>query len=278
MRGLISLLVATMVVGCSSAKEQEPEKVPLSQAPMSATAGGEAAPMAQQAPQAGVLSGPVLEKLDAPPYSYIKVKTSQGETWAAVPATKVAKGATVRVYNPMLMNDFESKTLKRTFKEVYFGTLTPDGSDANVNGAGPAPPMGQGANVMPGAAGTNPHTGAPVQGDATVKVGKVAKATGADAKNIAETWSAKDELNGKTVTIRGVVVKYNPQVMGKNWLHLQDGSGDADKGTNDITVVTMDDVAKGSTITIRGTVKTAQDFGAGYKYAVIIEDAKVVKQ
>ena len=79
------------------------------------------------------------------------------------------------------------------------------------------------------------------------------------------------------ISIRGTVVKYNAQVMGKNWIHLQDGSGDAAKVNNDITVTTMDETAKGQTITIRGTVKTSKDFGAGYKYAVIIEDAKIVK-
>ena len=74
-----------------------------------------------------------------------------------------------------------------------------------------------------------------------------------------------------------MVVKYNAGVMGKNWIHLQDGSGDAKQGTNDITVTSPDAAAKGETVTIKGIVRTKKDFGAGYSYVVIVEDAKVVR-
>lgn len=258
MRGALPLLLAAIVAGCGySSKTADSDKVPLSDAPAGADANAPA--------PAGALAGPVLQKLDAPPYTYLLVKTTQGETWAAVPQAAVASGANVRVYNPMLMTQFESKALKRTFDEIYFGTLSPDGADA-ANASGPAM-----------ADGTNPHAGINAPPAELVNVGKVAKAAGADAYTIAEAWAKKDALAGKVIAIRGVVVKYNAQVMGKNWVHLQDGSGDAAKNTNDITVVTMDETAKGQTITIRGTVKTSKDFGAGYKYAIIIEDAKIVK-
>ena len=105
--------------------------------------------------------------------------------------------------------------------------------------------------------------------------GKVEKASGADARTISELWAQKDGMSGKTVSIRGVVVKYNEGVMGKNWIHLQDGSGDATKGTHDITVTSMDAAAVGATVTITGTVRINRDFGAGYTYALIVEDAKV---
>lgn len=74
-----------------------------------------------------------------------------------------------------------------------------------------------------------------------------------------------------------MVVKFNPAVMGKNWIHLQDGSGDAGKGTNDITVTSMEEVAKGQVVTLKGTMRTNKDFGSGYTYAIIVEDAKIVK-
>ncbi len=269
MRSTLSLLLAALVAGCGySSKTADSDKVPLSDAP--ATPGAASAP----AP-AGALAGPVLQKLDAAPYTYLLVKTTQGETWAAVPKAAVATGTNVRVYNPMLMTKFESKALKRTFDEIYFGTLTPDGSDA-ANASGPA--MGGSAAGGPAMAdGTNPHAGIATPAAEPVKVGKVEKATGPDAYTIAEAFAKKDALAGKTITIRGVVVKYNAQVMGKNWVHLQDGSGNAAKGTNDITVTTMHETAKGQTVTMRGTVKTSKDFGAGYKYAVILEDAKIVK-
>jgi hypothetical protein len=210
------------------------------------------------------LSGKVLERLDAAPYCYLRIQTATGEVWAAVPQAKVEKGTEVTVVNPMIMNNFESKTLNRTFPEVFFGTLASAGAGAAPAGAAPTP----GAAVAP--------PGAPVA--TVVAVGKVAKATGADAHTVAETWAQKGALKEKTVTIRGQVVRYNPGVMGKNWLHLQDGSGDAAKGTHDITVTSQDPATKGDVVTIKGTVRLDKDFGAGYTYALIVEEAKVVKK
>ena len=104
------------------------------------------------------------------------------------------------------------------------------------------------------------------------------KASGADARTVAEVWAQKGGLKEKSVTIRGQVVKYNPGVMGKNWIHLQDGSGEASKGNHDITVTSQDPAAKGDIVTVKGIVRQDKDFGAGYVYALIVEDAKVVKK
>ncbi len=82
-------------------------------------------------------------------------------------------------------------------------------------------------------------------------------------------------LAGKPVSVRGKVVKYNANILGKNWLHIQDGSGSADNGDNDLTVTTSTPVALGATVLVTGNVSTNRDFGAGYKYSVIIEDANV---
>jgi VCBS repeat-containing protein len=245
-RALSFLFLATAAIGCYS-KSSESAKVPLGQAPPAAAATG------------GGLTGPVLERLNASPYIYIRVKTPRGEIWAAVPEAKVDVGTEVTVVNAMLMANFESKTLKRTFGEVYFGTLASAGSAAAGGPAG------------------NPHTGAPLA-PAPIDVGKVEKASGPDARTVAEVWAQKASLAGKTVTIRGVVVKYNEGVMGKNWMHLQDGSGDAKQATHDITVTSLDGATKGETVTITGTVRANKDFGAGYVYALIVEDAKVLKK
>jgi hypothetical protein len=209
-------------------------------------------PAQDAAPQLATLTGPVLEQLPAAPYLYLRLKTPTGESWVAVPATTVETGATVTVLNPMLMPGFESKTLNRTFDSIYFGTLS-----------GGMTPAGNGA------------MGAPTQ--PAVVVGTIERARGADARTVAEAWAQREQLGGKRVTIRGVVVKYNEGVMGRNWIHLQDGSGDASTGTNDITVTSMDPVAMGATVTITGTVQINKDFGAGYTYAVIVEEAKVAK-
>jgi hypothetical protein len=234
------LLLLAAAAGCDSAP-RGPAQPASDQAVAAAPGSGDA------------LSGPVLEHLAAAPYLYLRIKTSKGEVWAAVPEGKVDDGTEVTVYNPMRMVNFASTSLKRTFEEIYFGTLTPP-SAAN----GPA---------------TDPHAG--IRSTAPADIGPVAKAVGPDARTIAEVWAQKASLAGKTVTIRGVVVKYNAGVMGKNWIHLQDGSGDPGQGTNDITVTSLDGAANGETVTITGTVATNRDFGAGYTYPVIIEDAKV---
>jgi hypothetical protein len=106
---------------------------------------------------------------------------------------------------------------------------------------------------------------------------KVPKATGADARTVAEVHAQKAALKEKPVTIRGKVVKFNPGIMGKNWVHLQDGSGNADKADNDITVTTQDMTSVGETVVIKGTVRVDKDFGAGYAYPGIVEDAKLSK-
>jgi hypothetical protein len=277
MRGALPLLLAAVsAIGCHSDKASDPVVAAPTQSaavgpvpagtemPKDVTHAGVTTPATGATPGAAPasgegLSGKVVERLDASPYCYLRLKTSKGEVWAAVPEAKIEKGTDVTVVNPMLMSNFESKTLKRTFAEVYFGTLAAAGAAA---GAAPA---------------SNPHAGV-AQAAAPVEVGKVDKATGADARTVSEVWAQKASLKGKSVTIRGKVVKYSAGVMGKNWLHLQDGSGDAKKGTNDITVTSMDEAAKGDTVTIKGTLAADKDFGAGYTYAIIVEDAKVVKK
>jgi hypothetical protein len=259
MRGTLPLsFLLAITFGCQSKKSDAIVAAPTTGVlPASAPAAGQG------------LTGKVLERIEASPYCYLRLQTAQGEVWAAVPEAKIEKGTEVTVVSPMLMNNFESKTLNRTFAAVYFGNLAPAGGV-------PAAPAAAAA-AMPAPAGVpQGQSGAPVV--AKEAVGKIDKATGADAQTVADVWAKKGSLKEKTITIRGKVVKYNPGVMGKNWLHLQDGSGDAAKGTHDITVTSQDPATKGDVVTIKGVLRLDKDFGAGYTYAVIVEEAKVVKK
>ena len=240
-RAFSALLLATAVVGCGS-KSPSPA-IPLDQLSASGTGSSE------------VLTGQVLEHIAAPPYSYVRIQTPKGDVWAAVNEAQIDKGSQVTVSGAMLMTNFESRSLKRTFDEIYFGSLAPTGAEA---------------------AGGNPHAGT-ASAAAPFDV-KVDKAAGANARTVAETWAQAASIDGKTATIRGKVVKYTEGVMGKNWIHLQDGSGDAAKGTNDLTVTSLDVASVGATVTITGTVRTNKDFGSGYLYRVIVEDAKVLQK
>ncbi|MFZ5875940.1 MAG: OB-fold nucleic acid binding domain-containing protein [Nitrospirota bacterium] len=93
-------------------------------------------------------------------------------------------------------------------------------------------------------------------------------------KNIETLFAQKDKLSGQHIQISGKVVKVNNGIMGKNFFHLQDGSGNAP--ANDLTVTTQEMVKVGDQVTVTGLVTVNRDFGAGYSYPLILEEATVV--
>ena len=113
-----------------------------------------------------------------------------------------------------------------------------------------------------------PAQSTPAPGAATAAAG-IKKAD----QTVAEVYAGKDTLGGTVVKVRGKVVKYNSQIMGKNWVHVQDGTGGP--GTNDLMVTTADTAKTGDIVLVSGTITLDKDFGSGYKYALILEDAKV---
>jgi hypothetical protein len=223
-----------------------------------AAAAGPAAPAAPATPAApaapGPIQGEVLEARNVDGYTYLRLKTAGGEVWAAETTANVKPGARVTLGNTMVMENFESKTLKKKFDKIVFGQLV-DASGLPAAAPAAAPPAPQPA-------------GKPI---------KVAKATGPDARTVADVVSGKAELKGKNVLVRGQVVKVNTGIMGKNWLHLRDGSGAAADGSNDILVTTKDIAGIGDIVSVKGIVRTDIDLGSGYAYAVLIEDAEVRK-
>jgi len=216
-----------------------------------------AGPATAATPQNGTLSGEVLEARSVEGYTYLRLRTATGETWAAVPTTTVRTGERVTLADPMVMENFESKSLKRKFDRIVFATVA-------GNEAAPAA-----ANAAPAAA--------PKAAPAPAPVGKVAKASEADAKTVAEVSTSKAALKDRSVTVRGQVVKVNSGILGKNWLHLQDGTGKAADGSDDLIVTTTDAAAVGDVVTISGTVRTDVNVGSGYAYAVLVENARVRK-
>jgi hypothetical protein len=116
-----------------------------------------------------------------------------------------------------------------------------------------------------------PHP-TPAAPSETVDLSGIEKAEG--GRTIAEVFAEKDQLAGETVVFRGKVVKTNAGIMGKNWLHIRDGSGA--EGTNDLTVTTAEVLPEvGDTVLVSGTIALDKDFGMGYQYDIIIEDADV---
>lgn len=230
--------------------------------------------------------GVVQETIDASDYTYMRLRTADGETWAAVLKAPVKKGDDVTVVNAAPMDGFESKTLKRTFDRIVFGNLAGAGDEA---AAPPSPHGAPGVAPAPMASGHEPadmkqvreemktQHAAAASGPADVGKIEVKKAEGARGRTVAEVFAQKAALKDKEVALRGKVVKFTREVMGKNWIHLRDGSGTREAKDDDITVTTTDAASVGDVVLVTGTVRLDRDFGAGYVYPVLVENAKVAR-
>lgn len=278
MRVTVPLVALVLLAGCA----KQPETPAAKSAPPAAAAPASNVVPAAPQPQLVTVSGTVLETMDASDYTYMRLKTASGETWAAITKTKIAKGDAVTVTNAMVMDGFQSKTLNRTFDHILFGVLAAPGSAAPAAGSAAAalPMVSDHAPTAGTTGGETPQQMAAQHGQAAggppdAPDVKVPRAEGADAKTVAELWAQRTALKGKDVTVKAKVVKVTNGVMGKNWLHVRDGSGSKAKKDNDLTV-TSDATAKvGDVVTVTGVVSIDKDFGAGYAYPVILENAKL---
>lgn len=206
--------------------------------------------------------GRVVETMNSGGYTYVLVDDGAAKIWAAAPELKVAVGEQVVLSSGVPMADFHSKTLNRTFDVVYFVDrieVTRGDSAGKPTGNAPSAPTGHGS---------------PASSVGAVDLSNVAKAEG--GYRVAELYADKSSLAGKEVLVRGKVVKVTTGVMGKTWIHIRDGSGDAD--TNDLTVTTSTVANIGDTVLARGKLGVDRDFGFGYKYAIIVEDAVVTNK
>jgi hypothetical protein len=240
------------------------------------------------------IKGKVLETMDTGGYTYIQVDAPEGKIWVAIPQSKIEVGQEIMANPGMAMADFESKTLNKTFDVIIFSSGLGDPSKpfnpekkAAMGGMGGSSfaaamqaesggvnPHGNTGGAMGGAAMAEPSGGSTTAIVPAAEV-KVDKATGENAQTIGECFDKAKELDNKKVQVRGKVMKVSRMIMGKNWLHLQDGTGNPMKNTHDLVVTTMAVPEKDSVVVIEGILHADKDFGAGYKYDVIIEDAEV---
>lgn len=250
-------------------------------------------PAAAQAPgQTGLLTGKVIATTNAADYTYIQVDTGTKKVWAAAPRFSVQVGDAVSFDGGMPMPNYHSKTLKRDFDVVYFtervlvnnAPMTASGLMAGLPPNHPPLPGTPAAGLPPNhpplpaapAAGLPPNhppiTSAPLAAASTLDFAGLTKAP--DGKTVQEIIANKARLNGQEVKVRGKVVRYNDHIMGRNWLHVRDGTGS--EGNNDLLVTTAATAKVGDIVLVTGKVEINKDFGFNYQYAVVIEDAKVV--
>lgn len=189
-------------------------------------------------------------------YTYIHGKSGEAAIWLAGPTIDAQKGKTYYYRGGMEMKDFHSKALDRTFESIYFVSLLSDSPQLKMPTApaalNPAAPAADAS-----AANANAET---VEGVLTIE----------------QVYNRRAELSGKRVTVRGEVTKVNNQIMGRNWIHVQDGSGQA--GTNDLLITSAQTAAKGDKISAQGIVTVDKNFGAGYVFKVLLSDATVTAE
>ena len=203
------------------------------------------------------------EVIQTSAYTYVRVSADGRDYWAAIAKMDVKAGNTYFWSEGSEMREFTSKELKRTFRSIFF---IQDFSSEPILAANQMPSGHQmGQNDQTGPAGKMPaveHKGI-----------SVPKLEG--GMNIAEIYAKRKTCEGKTLKIRGEVVKFSPGIMNKNWVHIQDGSKDGENF--DLTITTQDSVKVGQIVVFEGKVILEKDFGAGYFYEVILEDARLRK-
>ncbi len=267
---LMVAVLAIAAVGGLLVEQRPPSKVPH---PVAASSGNALAVLGSNPPApeppSDSLQGRVREVIEVAQYTYLRLDTAQGEVWAAVSKAAVSIDSKVTVENPTRMERFESATLKRTFDVIYFGNL-PAESTAAPRQLPPGHPSIDGAT-----------TPAPLEGRPTLTTQaeesdlKVALAEGSNAHSIRELFADSAQLAGKLLRVRGRVVKQTPGVQGKNYLRLRDGSSDR-PDQRELVVTTQTEAQVGSTVTFEGTLRTDVDVGIGFRYPILLADARVI--
>ncbi len=236
----ISILMTALLFACQN-REHEPKQQNQTTRPAQQES------TANEIQQPKIQTGVVQEVIQATGYTYLKVKDNDAEVWVAIRKAQIQPGETISYANPLPMTNFTSRDLQRTFDIIYFISAYNKGDASS-----PATAAGQ----MKPAIEKKEISVEPAQGGIS----------------IGELFSNKDTYADKTVIIKGQVTKFGAAIMKRNWVHLQDGTeGD---GKNDLTITTQDAVAVGDVVTFEGKITLDKDFGAGYKYEVVMEEAK----
>ena len=190
----------------------------------------------------------VIDKISAGGYNYLQVSENKNEYWIAVPTMEIEVGETVYFSKFMVMEEFNSPTIDRTFDEILF-----------VEDARKSPTPDEMKKI---------HTGTTSSDKQQINVEPLA-----DGKTVQQIYTDKSSLAGKDVKVKGQVVKFNKQIMKRNWIHIQDGTGTENEF--DLVITSDTDVNVGDVIIAEGTLAVDKDFGAGYFFPVIIENARI---
>ncbi len=197
----------------------------------------------------------VDEVIQTDSYTYLKVSESGNQFWMAVNRQPVEVGQKYYYDSALEMKDFKSKALDRTFETIYFvQSFSKEPISEKKTTTSMQEPQGKKVEAYNKAIDVEP-----VDGGVT----------------IAKLYESKKDYSGKQVTVRGQIVKVNKNIMGRNWLHIQDGTNF--DGKYDLTITSSELAEVGQVVTIEGTVTLDKDFGAGYFYDLIMENGSLVE-
>ncbi len=190
-----------------------------------------------------IYEGVVVDSLQGGGYSYLQIEDAKKKYWIAVESVNLEKGTEVRFTEELRAKDFESKALNRKFDELIFAS--------NLQYRTKVSEKGNLAFI------TEQVEKSPYQQAGTM--------------SIKEALEKRTSLNGKTITVRAKVVKASQNIMGRNWIHLQDGTG-VDKEVGRIVFTSKELPKVGDIVTATGVVSIDKNFGSGYIYAIIVEN------
>lgn len=202
--------------------------------------------------ESGLTEVTVQEVEQVSAYTYLLVKGKGPEYWIAVPSMEAKAGEKYQYQGGMLMEDFYSKDLDRTFEKVVF--LEALFSEETAS------PHAQ--EVTPGSQTVIEKT--------AVSVEKVEGTV-----SIADIYKNPSAYEGKSIKVRGEVTKFNEAIMNKNWAHIQDGT--EFEGKFDLTLTSLESFEVGSIVTVAGVLALNLDFGYGYSYEVLLEAATALE-
>ncbi len=204
--------------------------------------------------ETGVHEFVASEVLQTSNYTYILAKENDQTQWLAIPKKEVSIGETYYYQGGNKMANFKSTELDRTFDSILFlgGVISEEDLNNSKNAEIPT-------SSTSGNSGNIEEPIDPAEGGITIE----------------ELFAQRADYAGKTVKIRGMVTKFNANIMGTNWLHIQDGTDH--QGENDLVVTSSSIVKKGDIVTLEGKISVDKDFGYGYFYKVIMENSKVLK-
>jgi len=197
-------------------------------------------------------SAKAIEAINSGSYSYVKLSENGKEFWAAVSAQSIEIGHTYFYKDAFEMKNFQSKTLNRVFESIWFiNEFYAENPNNHTN--------------------TQVSTGTEAETNSQVSLIDSPK----DGFSLENVFKKKDELKNKLIVVKGQVVKISRNIMGVNWIHIQDGSNY--NGVNDLTVTSQQAIGYkvGDVVTFKGKLILDRDFGSGYKYDFLLEDAIV---